>query len=309
MSARRFKKLAILHKRETVYGTDIVPAAADGIIAKNVTYTPLEGEEVSRDLILPHLGNQGIILTGTYARIEFDVELSGSGTAGTAPKYGSLLRTCGMAEVIVAATSVTYSIIEEAVESGSIYFVLDKIRHVMVGCRGNVSLSYNARGIPSMRFSYMGLLGSISDIASMPAVVQTGWITPVAVSKANTVLTLHGWAAIAESLSLDLGNTVTPRFLIGDENMIITDRRATGTAVVEARPIAEVDWFAKARLRTRAAMSIIHGTTAGNIVEVTAPAVEIGKPTIGESNNIATYSLPLSLCPVTGRDEMAIVVR
>lgn len=309
MSARRFKKLAILHKVETTYGTDIVPAAADAIIATNVTFTPLEGQEVERDLMLPYLGNQGVILAGTYARIEFDVELAGAGAAGTVPKYGSLLRVCGMAEVVTAATSVAYSIIEEAAESGSLYFLMDKTRHVLLGGRANVALNYTAKGIPTFRFTYLGLLGTISDVGSMPVVSQTGWVKPLVVSKANTIMLLHGWTAKAESLALDLGNTVTPRFLIGDERLLISDRKSSGTAVVEARPIAEIDWFAKALSRERGALSMVHGIAAGNIVEVTAPAVEIGRPTIGQTDNIANYSLPLAPCPSEGLDEMSIIVR
>ena len=114
---------------------------------------------------------------------------------------------------------------------------------------------------------------------------------------------------MAESLKIDLGNTVTPRFLIGSKGMEITERKATGTAVVEAKSIATVDWFSAALNGTRGAMSLVHGTTDGNIVEVAAPAVQIGKPSQGQTNNIVNYSLPLNLCPQAGMDELSITVR
>lgn len=91
--------------------------------------------------------------------------------------------------------------------------------------------------------------------------------------------------------------------------MKITDRKATGTAVVVADTIATKDWFSIAKTSTRAALSVVHGKTAGNIVEITAPAVEIGKPAQGQTDNVANYSLPLRFCPVTGRYEMNIIVR
>lgn len=75
---RLFRKLAVLSKIETGYGVAAVPTGAEAIIGKNVSYMPLEATEVSRDLILPHLGNQGIILTGKHAKLEMDVELAGS---------------------------------------------------------------------------------------------------------------------------------------------------------------------------------------------------------------------------------------
>lgn len=309
MAIRHWRKLAILTKIETTYGTDIVPAAADALIARNVTFSPMEGEEVSRDLLLPYLGTQGVKLAGLYARLEFDIEIAGAGDAGTVPKYGSVLRACGFSETVTAATDVTYNIIEDDVESASIYFVSDKVQHVMLGCRGNLSLSFTPKGIPYYRFTVMGLLGTITDVVAMPAVSQTGWIDPLIVSKANSVLTLHGWTAVAESLSLDLGSTVTPRFLIGDEGMPITDRSSSGTAVVEAKALSVIDWFAISLARTRDEMSMVHGVTAGNIVEVTAPDVEIGRPTQGQTDGIVNYSLPLLLTPDAGRDEMEIVVR
>lgn len=308
MPTRRWPKLALMHKIETTYRTDAVPVAADAIVATNVSMTPFEAEEVNRDLMLPYMGNQGIVLAGVHARLEFEVEIAGAGAAGTVPRYGSLLRVCGMAEVVTAGTGVDYAIVEDGVDSGTLYFNSDGVRHVIVGARGNVQLTFTPKQIPKYRFSITGMLGTITD-ATMPAITMAGWITPLIVSDANTDMTLHGWASVAESLQIDLGNTVTPRFLIGDEKVIISDRRTTGTAVVEARAIAEIDWFGRALARTRGALALTHGTVAGNIVSVTGPALEIGRPTQGQTDNIVNYTLPLSFCPVTGRDELSISVR
>lgn len=308
MPARRWSKLAILHAIETTYRTDATPVAADGIVATNINFTPYEAQEVSRDLLLPYMGNQGVVLAAVHGRIEFDVEIAGAGAAGTVPRYGSLLRACGMSETVTAATSVAYEIVEDAVESSTLYFNSDGVRHVFLGSRANVQMTFTPTQIPKFRFSLTGMLGTITD-AVLPSVTMTGWTTPVICSMGNTVLTLHGWTAVAESLQLDLGNTLTPRFLIGDEKVMISDRRSTGTAVVEARHLAEIDWFQRALGRTRGALNLVHGTAAGNRVEIVAPAVEIGRPTQGETDRIVNYSIPLSLCPVSGRDEISIIVR
>lgn len=307
--ARRWRKLAILAALESAYRTDAAPAAADGLVATNVSFTPLEGDEVRRDLMLPYLGQQGVVLAGIHARMEFDIEIAGAGTAGSVPKYGAILRACGLAETVQAGTSVTYSIVEDGVESASIYFVSDGVQHVLLGARASVSLDFTPKQIPHYRVTIVGLLGTITDVAAMPDVTMDGWSTPLPVSMANTTMSLHGWDSVAESLQVDLGNTLTPRFLIGDELVLITDRQSSGTAVVEGRSLATVDWFAKALSRERGALSLVHGTAAGNIVEIAAPAVEIGKLNQGQTDNIVNYSLPLSLCPVDGRDELTITVR
>ena len=95
MPTRLHRRLAILNKLETTYGTNSTPGAVNAIVGTNVSFTPLEAEEIGRDLHLPHMGHQGVILTGQYAKIEFDVEIAGAGAAGTVPKYGSLLRAWG----------------------------------------------------------------------------------------------------------------------------------------------------------------------------------------------------------------------
>lgn len=305
---RMIRKLAILNKIETTYGISSNPNAINAIIASNVSFTPLEAKEVSRDLVLPYLGNQGVILTGKHAKLEFDVELAGAGAAGDVPKYGSLLRICGFAETIAADVSVTYSIIEAGVESSSLYFEIDGVRHILLGSRGNLSINITPEGIPKYRLSVIGLLGTITDQA-VTATSLTGWTEPVEVSSANTTMSLHGWPSIAESLSIDLGNTVTPRFLIGSESVIISDRKTTGQAVVEATSLSTIDWFARALGRTRGALALVHGKTAGNIVEINGPALEIGKITQGQTVGILNYTLPLSFCPVNGRDELTIVVK
>jgi len=306
---RFFRKLAALCKIETNYGEDSAPAAADAVIMSNVTFTPLVAERVSRDLMLPYLGNQGVVLAGIYGRLEADIELAGSGVAGTPPKYGSLLRAAGFAETITANTKVDYTIVEDGTESASMRFIMDKVQHILLGAKANFAPNYQPKSYPKWRVTVVGMLGTITDITTMPVVSKAGWATPIHVSKANTQMSLHGWPSVAESLSLDVGNTLTPRFLIGDEKVLISNRSSTGTAVVEARSLATVNWFDKALKRDTGALSIVHGITAGNIVEIAAPAVQVGEPTQGQTDGILNYSLPLDLCPVNGRDELKITFK
>lgn len=309
MAKRYFRKMAVLAKLETVYATDPTPTgSADAMQLTDVSFEPLAGEDVSRDLITPYFGHQGVILVGTHGRLEGSVEIAGAGAAGDAPAYGPLLRACGLAETIDAGVDVVYEPVSDAHESAAIYFNLDGVRHILLGARGTVSLSFVPRQIPRFRFTLTGLLGTISDTA-LPTVDLTAFVTPVPVNKANTAMSLHGWTSIAESLAVDLGNSVEPRFLIGEESVEVVNRQSTGTAVVEARSLATKNWFDIAQARTRAALSLTHGTAAGNIVEIAAPAVEIGRPTMGQTQGIANYSLPLMLCPDDGDDELSITVR
>lgn len=306
---RYVKKLALLAKIETTYGTDATPTgAANAMQVLDVTFTPLEGQEESRELIRPYMGHQGVILTGIHQMIEFGVEIAGAGGAGDVPGYGALLRACGFAETVTAATDVVYEPISEDFEAVTLYYLLDGVRHIMLGCRGNVTMDFTSKKIPRFRFRVTGLLGTVADQA-MPATTFTGFATPVPVSKANTSFTLHGYAGATESVSFDLGNQVEPRLLINHESIQITDRRATGSAVMEATLLATKNWQAIALGHTDGALALVHGTAAGNLVEVDSAAVQIGRYSESTSQGILHNTLPMMLKADAGDDDLIITVK
>jgi hypothetical protein len=97
------RKRLILAKAESPYGTDSSPDGTDAVLVRTLEITPIEADVVSRELIRPYLGNSDQLLANTRVSITFEVELAGSGTAATAPRFGSLLKACGMAETTTAA--------------------------------------------------------------------------------------------------------------------------------------------------------------------------------------------------------------
>lgn len=304
-TTRYFDKLAMLAKLEASYGVDAVPTgAANAMLMTNVKMTHL-ADELSRELLLPYFGLQGVILTGRHVRIEGEIEVAGSGAAGTTPACGPLLSACGLAAVVVAGTSVTYSPVSGGFASVSIYYNRDGERHIGIGARGNVTWSFVPKQIPRFKFSLLALEGVISD-QMLPTVDVTDFMTPVPVSHANTSFSLHGLSPVTESVEFDLGQKVEPRFLIGEEAIKVTGRGSTGKAVLQAGTLAQKNWYAIAEARTRAALSLTHGTVAGNIVTIGAPAVEVGLPEEGETQKIVNRTLGLGFVPVSGNDELTI---
>lgn len=309
MAARFIRKMALLAKIETSYGTDPTPTgSANAILANNVTLTPMAGSQETRDLLLPWLGHQCVILTGEHVQLEFSVEIAGAGAAGTAPGYGPLLRACGLAQTINAGVGVDYDPVSSAFEAVTMYYNLDGVRHILLGARGNVTFELVPQRIPRFRFRFLGLSGTISDQA-LPSVTVSGFKTPLVVNKPNTTFALHSYSGPMESFSLDLGNDVSPRLLVNAEDIQLSDRQVTGSAVVEAASLATKNWFSIATARTRGALAFVHGTAAGYIVELAASAVEVGRPTQGETQKIANYTLPIMVCPTSGNDEFKLTVR
>jgi hypothetical protein len=305
---RYIKKQAVLAKIETTYGTDSVPTGAANAIQMTSAQYKLEAEEVSRDLIKPYLGHQGVILVGKYATLSGDVEIAGAGAAGTAPGYGVLLRMAGFSETIAAGVDVQYKPISAAFEAGSVYFNLDGVNHVLLGARASVKLNFKPKEIPRMTFDITGLLGNITDTV-LPTAVYTAFKTPLPVSKANTTFSLHTYAGGTEGVTLDLGATIEPRMLINTETIEYVDRGTTGEAIMEAAALSTINWFSIAQAHTTGVFALQHGLTAGNIFKVDGPATQVGIPDYGETQKIVNNTLKLMFKPNAGNDEVTITVK
>jgi hypothetical protein len=308
--ALKFRKKAVLAKIETTYGTDSTPVGAtDAILLKNVTITPMQAEAKSRDLVRETLGATAQSLVGLHVGLECEVELAGSGTAGDVPGYGPLLRACALAETINAGTDVEYDPVSSGEESVTIYFNIDGSQHKMLGTRGTVAFSFNAGDVPAMRFRFTGMWGDPSAVA-LPTTVLTGFQKPLHVGNTNTpTFTVHAYAAVMRRIEFDLANDVGHRDLVGSESVQFVDRSGSGSVLIEAPALGTQDFFAVAKAETLAAVQLIHGLTAGNIVQVDAPKVQLLTPAYEDDRGIAMLNMNLVLTPDSGDDEFQLTVK
>jgi hypothetical protein len=302
------RKAVLLAKKEVTYGVDPTPVGANAILVRNMTLTPLESDFVSRDLIRPFFGSSEQMLVGSRVKLECEVEIAGSGVAGTPPKWAPLIEACAFTETDTVSDD-TYKPNSTAAASVTLYYNLDGVLHEINGARGDVSFELTAKQIPVMKFSFTGLYVGVIDAAAatpdysgfmQPKPVDTTW-TPTG--------TLHGVTPIISGLSIAMNNQVVHRKLIGAESVIIVDRKPTGQITFEASLVATKDWWTIARNATLAAMQVIHGTTAGNIVQIDAPKVQIGSPTYQDQDGVAMLQCDLTFTPNTGNDEISIVVK
>ena len=304
------RKRSILAKIETTYGTDPTPTgAANAILVRNLNVSPLVTTNVGRELVRPYIGEFEHLNANSHVECDFEVEIAGSGAAGTAPAYSPLLRACGMSETIVASTSVTYAPISTGFESVTIYFNSDGCLHKMTGCRGSVELSLAAKAIPVYKFKFTGIYNTVTDSA-LPTPTYTSFQTPLVCNNTNTTgFSFYGVSTLVlESLSLNVNNTVDYRQLIGSEYVQITDRKATGEVQFEATSIATLDIFTKSQSNLSGALAILHGTTAGNKVQITASKVDIANPSYADSNGVNMVKCSLYFVPTSGNDEFSIIL-
>jgi len=303
------RRRTILVEPESTYGTDPTPTgSANAILVRNMSITPLNAEVVSRDLVRPYLGNSEQIIASKYVTIEFEVEMQGSGTAGTAPAWGPLLVACGMLETD-GASDVVYTPKSSAFGSATIYFNVDGVLHKITGARGTVEFNVTARQIPFMSFVFTGLYNAVTD-AALPTVDYDAFKTPIAANTTNTTdFQFFSYAGILESLTFNVNNTVNYRDLIGSQSVVITDRAVTGTAVFEAPLTATKDFFAAALGSALGNLTITHGTTAGYKVKIDSTRIDISNPTYTDNDGVHMLSVPFVAVPSSsGNDEFSITV-
>jgi hypothetical protein len=302
------RKRLIQVKKETTYGTDSTPAGSDALLVRNLEITPIEADVVSRDLIRPYLGNSPQLLANSRVSITFQVELAGSGTAGTAPRFGSILQACGMSETIVASTSVTYAPVSSSFTSATIYFNNDGIRHIMTGCRGTFSLSGEVGQIPTIDFTMVGVYNAPTDTA-LPAATYTAQASPLVFKDGNTsAFQFFSYSGCLQSVNFDMANSTVYRELVGcTKEILITDRKPAGTVVLEAPALATKDYFAIAQTETTGNLTFLHGTTAGNRVTFTAGQCDIANPAYADQDGVQMLSVPYVAVPTgSGNDEVSI---
>jgi hypothetical protein len=321
--ARFVRNTAILAKIEGTYGSDPTPSeAANAILVSNFSVTPINSQNVPRDLVRGYFGGSEHLVATKNVQISFDVEFqsSGSMTTPTIPAWGPLMRACGFSETGTASVRVEYNPISTAQESVYIYFFNDGTRHKVAGCRGNVSIDLTVGARPVFRFSFTGLYVDITA-ASASALTLTAWKTPLTVTDTNTndlmlgdltytaatPAITGGTAYPSTGLTIDIGNAVNHVPLVGGETVDISQREVTGQVTLDVTAAQEVTFASAVIANTVTELGIQHGTTAGSKMLIYAPSVQMLNPRFADVSGRRLITYDLRLTPSSGNDEIKIV--
>jgi hypothetical protein len=292
------------------YGSDSEPTGdANAMLPIDVDVQAYAAREIARGIEMPWLGSNGKILVEKNMSLSFKTEIAGGGTPlGTAPAWAVLMRACGMAEVVTETTKVEYNPITDDMEWCDHYFYISGNLHKGLGSRGKWALNFTQNELPTIQWNMMALV-KLADISASaaPSLTTSAWKKPVTPNKVNTALvTIGGYSVKARSLTVDSGLDVQFRGLMGDESIQIGDREVTGELRIESANVTAHNFFSDADNRTESALSLVHGTAAGNIVKLDAPKVEVGAPQYVNDNKFVGMVLPLTFKPSSGNDEIKI---
>lgn len=306
----------ILAKIESAYGTDSSPTGADAVAVANVISANVAENARFADRPVVRggsIGKASPLFGGSLFGLQFDVEVKGSGTAGTAPEWGPLLRSCGFGQTIVASTSVTYAPTSTfgTNTSCTIYYWQDGVRYRITGCRGNVTFRGTVGEVMILSFSMVGnkTAGDPTDTAlPTPTLDAT---TPPTFLGAN-FLTIGSYNPRFTELTIDMGNQIAPGANANSANgygeVRISERDVRGTIDPEMTLVATQDWIDDWESGTTRAIGFSRGT-AGNIITVNIPRARYIEPGFDERDGIRTISLGFKAEESTSlNDELSIAL-
>ena len=301
------KRAQMAAKLEATEGTAESLAGADAFLASNIDFKP--GIEMHpRENYSSSLSKFSQVPGARQAAIDFDVELKGSGTAGTAPALGKLLKACGFGETVVAVTSVTYLPASSAISSMTLALYNDGVIYKLWGARGNVSLRLEKGKHGIFHFTFTGAEFSVTDGVMLTTGVS--YETTIPQPFLSATFTIDSYAALIGSLEYNMNNEVTLREDVnvasGHKSAVITDRRPTLSVDPEMVLVATYDFFGKWRSGNQGALSALVSGSAGNICTITNPKVQYTGETLADKSGIRSLGIDCALNRNAGDDEWSI---
>lgn len=294
---------------ETTYGTAATLAATDAVMVRvRPDFQPLVADAIEREQLRPFFGGFTQELVNKYVSITFQVEMAGSGTAGTAPRYDPLLLACAHSKTTTAST-VTYSPATTNLSSCTIDFNIDGNNHRMTGCRGSVAVTGEARQFPYLEFTIWGLYNAPTATA-LPAATYANQAAVRPFADTFTTFSVASYTSCLAAFNLQQGNEMNYDELISCTNSInVIGRTTTGSFTIEAPLISVKDFFAASlSLSTVTGQLVQNVGSTGNIVTINIPQLDLGAPSYSERNGREMLSLPFTAPPSSaGSDEYSIV--
>lgn len=296
---------AVAGTAETALGTDVVQVA-------NLKPNPAENARmIEREIIRSSPNPEQAVYGGSLFGFSFDVELKGSGTIDSPPRYGRLLKACGMTETINASTSVVYTPMADLSSAPTVTLSYREGGNyrIVKGCRGTFSIDLTVGAYGKITFNMKGRIHSESA-ASAPTPSYEATV-PRAFMGAN--FTVGAFAAKISKFTLDPQNNLVmppdPNDAEGFSLPRLTSRNTKCTIDPERELISTKDWIALFRAGTNQAIATgTIGGTAGNRFAISVPNAYVRNPSAADRDELMIYELELGARDTTGADDFTITL-
>lgn len=288
---------------EVTYNTDPTPTDAANAIEVFQPSWNFEGLSfIQRRPVRNQVNLQQGIFAGTLRKISGMIEITGSGTAGTTPRWAPILRACGMTLVNTPATSDVFTTAEPANHNSATFYLFEGgKRYIVTGCRGTGRFVMPARDRLMFEFEMVGHSSEPTDVAVSTLTPVYDDIVPNPVI-GLTGLDMGGFSTGLEinTLNLDLGNALTLsgsiRATDGYGEIIIPERDMQGSFDPEATNKATNDWENDFKSGTLLALDTgTVGGTAGNRWRLQATDCYYRNMTPADRDSVRTYDMPFGV--------------
>lgn len=310
---RVVRKTAIQCKMEATYGTDPGTwAATDVVLIKEASFN-IDRDVVPRGLIRPYMGASEDLIGTRRMIAKFKVELAGSGTAGTAPAWGPLMRMMGFVETATPGQRVEYSPISDNLESASMRYFIDGVRYTSRGARATGKATLNAYGVPELELEVWGF-DTAATVNTIGTSDYSAWQRPLVITDANSAdiklgstysagTFAGGTAYVSEGINIDFGGKLSHRKVLGAESIQIVDRQITGQMTVAMDETTEVQWRTDVNANTLTSVAFRAGSTAGQKIGVFGANVQRVNPQAVERDGMHMIQTDLKfLATANGND-------
>jgi len=290
-----YRKTIVCSKAETTYGQTASTAGADYLITlADASISPLVAESIDVDILDGAFGStRSPIIAMRKVEASLPMQLQGSGTAGTAPKFSHLLLGSGM-NLTTAGSVNTYNLItSDAPASSELMFFGDGQRHQALGCRGGFEMAFTAGEVPRITFNRTGIYVEPTNVAN-PTGTISNQAAGVVFDSANTpTASIGGVPVCVQSMTASVEPELFFRDYAGcSKEVQIVNHVVSGTiTIVRPADLATFNPYALCTNGTRQAITFTHGPSAGFRVAPTIPYAVFGPPT--EVNLNGTYGLQL----------------
>lgn len=274
----KYSQVAV--KIEGIEGTAEVLALADAkIMARNPSPTydlPFYRREAVAKEPGTFTGTSGGPQRQSFA---MEIPMVGSGTAGTPPAYDAIFRAMGFSVANVPATSDTYTPVIHGESVTMARYVANSattgFTEKIHGARasGNIVLPTGAPAV--LNPTVEGLYNVPTEETLLVPVHDT--TVPVAIM--GGTFTMDGVALKYSEFTVNVENTLEirtdPSSATGGFSIVIVDQVITASCDPEMEDVGTRDFFTEMTTHEEVALSVVIGSTAGNIITISAPKVQI----------------------------------
>lgn len=306
---------SLFAKKEVTYNTDpVLTGAANAVACRNLSVDPIISDRIERNLDKPTRGASPTAVTNLRQGVSFEVELAGSGAAGTAAPWMELLEGCGMAAPVLFAgnrAEQKFAPLGTALSSLWLTSYRGTERRRCGGARGDISMiDFTAGAYPFIGMDFLGLLPAAPfDAVPMAGADFTRWKAPVEVNTVNTDFLLDGYAAVLRSFKAKANADVKARRLVGADYINRGNHAMTVEILIELPPVATKNYFTSLIGNAEVALQIVHGIVAGNIVQLDASYFQITAVADAEEDDVAMLKIDGQLNTRVAQDDLLLTCK